>query len=200
MALSLTTAPTAEPITLAELKDHLQITWPDEDAYLENFVLPTARQMAETITHRALITQTYTLKLGSFGTDVIVLPRPPLSSVSSIQYVDNAGSTQTWSAASYTVETPSGERALHATIQPAFNEVYPTTRAIVEAVTITFVAGYGAASSVPKGIKHGILMLAEDLYTSRGGQIVGLMRTASLTTAETVLGPYIAWRDDIRYD
>lgn len=203
MALSLTVAPAAEPISVDEARDHLRLFHADDDAYLENFVIPAARRWAETYTHRAFITQTWTLRLNGFGCGApISLPRPPLVSISSVAYVDTAGTSQTWAASStgYTLEQPSGDTALHASIRPSYGVVYPSTRDVVDSVTITFVAGYGAATAVPIGIKHGLLMLIDDLYRQRGSEIVGTITSRTALAAESLLGPFCAHKYDLRFD
>ena len=204
MALSLTSAPATEPVTLAEAKDHLRVFHGDDDSYISNFVIPAARVWAETVTHRAFITQTWVLKLNGFGCGgPIYLPRPPLVSITTITYTDTAGTAGTaWAASSsgYTLEQPSGEHALHASIRPSYSVSYPSTRDIVDSVVITYVAGYGAASTVPKGIKHGMLMVMDDLYRQRGSQVTGTIQTRALVAAESLLSPFIAHRYDLRYD
>ncbi len=113
-----------------------------------------AREYGETFTHRAFITQTWDDRRYGFPCDgVIWLPKAPLVSVTSVSYVDPAGATQTWSSALYTVDAPSGPKARVGCIVPNYGEIFPATRDVVNAVTIRFVAGYGAASAVPALIK-----------------------------------------------
>ena len=201
MALSLTTAPTVEPVTLAEVKAHLHIDHTADDDYIEDFVIPAARRYAETFTRRAFLQQTWTLKWGGFGADPIVVPRPPLSSVTSITYLDSNGDSQTWASTKYTIEAPSGEYAQHGQVWLAYGQSFPTTRGVVNSVTVTFVAGYGtAATSVPVGIKHGVFMLCEDLYRQRGSAIVGTIISQALITAERLLMPFRCERYDLRFD
>jgi uncharacterized phiE125 gp8 family phage protein len=194
MALSLTTAPTVEPLTTAEVKAELRIDHSNDNDRIDNFILPTARQLAETICHRAFLNQTYTLRLTGFGTGPILLPRPPVSSVTSVAYIDSAGDSQTWASSKYTVETPSGHRAMVASIQPTYTEVYPSTQGVVDAVTIVYVAGYGAAaSSLPAGIKQGVALLCQYVYG-------GFEDETIYQAASMVLAPYWAWRADLRFD
>lgn len=204
MALSLSSAPVTEPVTVAEAKAHLRVFHADDDTYLTNFVIPAARRWAETLTHRAFITQTWILRLNGFGVGgPIYLPRPPLVSITTVTYTDTAGTAGTaWAASStgYTLEQPSGEHALHASIRPSYSQVYPSTRDIVDSVVITYVAGYGAATAVPVGIKHGVLMLIEDMYRQRGSEIVGTITSKAALAAESLLSPFIAHRYDLRFD
>ena len=166
MSLSLTGGPATEPVTLAELKAQMKVNYAAEDTRLTEMVIPTARQLAEAHTGRAFITQTWVLTLRGFGVEPILIPRPPLVSITSVRYVDAHGATQTWTkgATGYQLDQPTGAFARFATLQPAYGVSWPTTRDIPGAVTITFEAGYGAAAAVPQGIKDAILLWAEGLY------------------------------------
>jgi len=123
--------------------------------------IKAAREYGETFTHRAFITQTWDLKLDAFPCDVIEIPQAPLLTAASspastdpvITYVDTAGATQTWSAALYTVDAPSGPKARLGRITPIYGGVFPATRDVVNAVTVRFYAGYGAAGAVPSLVK-----------------------------------------------
>lgn len=125
-------------------------------------LISAARAAAEQELHRYLITQTLDAYFDSFpcvGRMVIgsrypeQIPNefrlPPLQSVTSITYVDTAGATQTLAADQYTVDTKSQP----ARITPAYGVSWPATREQANAVTVRFVAGYGAASAVPDIIK-----------------------------------------------
>ena len=140
-----------------------------EDPIL-NALITATRQHAEFFLRRALITQTWDLKLPAFpeGSAHIRVPLPPLSSVTSITYTDSAGDSQTWAASKYQTDIPTGPQAQHGRIMPAYGEVYPSTRSdTYNAVTVRFVAGYGAASAVPGLIKRGMLTLLGHLYEHR---------------------------------
>jgi uncharacterized phiE125 gp8 family phage protein len=136
-----------------------------------------AREYGETFTHRAFITQTHDLKLDGFpcSDDAIRLPKAPLISITSVTYVDTNGDTQTWSNTLYTVDAPSGPKAERGRIVPNYGQVFPSTRDVINAVTVRFVAGYGAASAVPSLIKT---CLKEHLRANRlRGDAVEAMKT-----------------------
>lgn len=123
------------------------------DPELTGFLV-AAREYGETFTHRQFITATWDDKRPGFPcADVIELPLAPLVSVTSVSYVDTNGVTQTWSASLYTVDAPVGPKARFGRIVPNYGQVFPSTRDVVNAVTIRFVAGYGAASAVPTLVK-----------------------------------------------
>ena len=170
MGLTLIQAPSEEPITVEEAKasPSLRVTTAANDTDI-GVLIATARDMAETITRRAFITQTWELVLDGFPTGGIVLPMPPLQSVASIKYIDTDGAQQTLDALLYAVDTDS-EPGL---VVPAYGESWPSTRDEVNAVRVRYVAGYGAAADVPAAIKTWIKMRAGTLYDNPQALVVG---------------------------
>lgn len=166
MTLRLDTAPAEDPVTLAEVKAHLNISHTDDDTMLAEYIDAAVAFLdgRDGFLGRALITQTWTLTLPAFPAE-IVLPLPPCQSVSSITYTDTAGATQTVPVADYEVSGLNG--ADPARIVPAEGKSWPNTKAKPEAVTVTFVAGYGAAAAVPGPIKHAIKEHVTRLYENR---------------------------------
>jgi len=160
LALTQTDAPAEEPVTLLETKSFMKIrdsmTEADPDI---SRLIEAARDQYEQDTRIQLVDATYTLKLNRFpaGPGTIELPRPPLSSVTSIQYVDENGTTQTLSALLYQTDT---DRWPGRVVPDADEITWPLTKiGEINAVTITFVAGYGEASDVPERHKREIKMM-----------------------------------------
>jgi len=139
-----------------------------------------ARGLCETITHRAFIAQTWDLKLDGFlnysavtGSGAIWFPKAPLISVTSLNYIDTNGATQTWAASNYTVDAPTGPTARQGRLTPAWSIYYPVARTVPNAVVVRFVAGYGAAAAVPAPIKSAMKLLIGNWYKNReAGQII----------------------------
>jgi uncharacterized phiE125 gp8 family phage protein len=174
MALSLVAAPAIEPLTLLEAKAQCKVDSTDEDALIQTLIV-AARGFVESFTHRALITQTWDLKLDAFPNWLapITLPMPPVQSVTSISYIDMAGATQTWSPSLYETDLPAGPNAGYGRILPAYQQIYPVTRLVMNAVTVRFVAGYGALKDVPAEIKAAMKLLIGNWWFNReAGQIV----------------------------
>ena len=134
-----------------------------------NALIRTARVAAEGYTRRALVTQTWDLKLDYFPRWTINVPKPTLQSVTSITYVDTDGTTQTLAADQYLVDTSSTP----ARITPAFGLVWPITRWQNNAVTVRFVAGYGLAAAVPDGIKTWMLIRIKHLFDNPDAVVIG---------------------------
>jgi uncharacterized phiE125 gp8 family phage protein len=161
-SINVKTAPATEPVTLDEAKLHLRVTCAADDAYI-TALIKAARRHAELYQGRSYITQTLELRMDFFPQFLIELPRPPSISVTSIKYIDSNGDTQTLDASKYTTDFNS----YVARIVPAYNESWPTTRRVIDAVTIEYEAGYGAASDVPETIKQAIYLLLTIWYDNR---------------------------------
>ncbi|MGQ0589312.1 MAG: head-tail connector protein [Sphingosinicella sp.] len=188
MGLKLITAPALEPVSLAEARAHCRVDLPDDDGLLAGYIL-AARQWAETYLRRALVTQTFELTLEGFSPE-IVLPRPPHQSVTSIQYLDGAGTLQTLAASEYQVDLSSG--SLAARIRPAYLKTWPTTRLdSYDAVRVRYVAGYGANPwNGPDAIRSAILLLLGHLYRFRETVTAGSTPAELPFGARTLLDPY----------
>lgn len=192
MSTNLVTAPTIEPMTLQEAKDHLRVDHADDDSYIEPLI-KAVREAAETFTGRGFITQTWDLFIHCFprpGT-LLEIPMPPLQSITSIKYIDTDGNQQTLASSVYTVDA----NAEMGTVTLAYNQTWPTIRAIPNAVEIRFIAGYGSnAEDMPEGIRHGMKMLLGHLYERRETTIVGVPITAVPQAYEWLLNPYTVTR------
>lgn len=165
MGLTLTSAPSGEPITLAEARAQCRIDGTDEDALLTIYIA-AARGKAEQYTGRRLITQTWAQTLDAFpsGSQAILLEVSPAASISSLQYIDTAGATQTLSSGAYVLDTG---RAV-ARLTPTPDTEWPTADDRPNAVTITIVAGYGAAgTNVPSDLRAWMLLTIGFLYAQR---------------------------------
>jgi uncharacterized phiE125 gp8 family phage protein len=154
--------------------------------------ITAARQYVETFTHRALITQTWDLKLDGFPSEDIWIPRSPLVSVTSVSYVDTAGVTQTWAATNYSVEAPAGPEAGPGRVIPNYGVSYPSTYGVPNCVTVRFVAGYGAAAAVPAGIKAAMKLMIGHWWINR--EAVTLVNLAEVPlAAHSLLWPFKAF-------
>ena len=196
MALSLVTAPANEPITLADAKLHLRVENIDEDALIESLIAG-AREAAEAFTRRALVTQTWDLKLDGFPA-YIEVPLPPLVSVTSLAYVDSNGATQTMTVTTdYLVDAPAGPYAAPGRVTLPFGRIWPIPIQQANAVALRFVAGYGDPGDVPEGIKAAIKLTVGHLYANRENVVItdrGSIVQKMPQGAEFLLWPYRDYR------
>ena len=185
--LSLATAPTSEPITLAEAKKHCEIGAEvnHHDEHLERLI-QAARVYVENFTGRQICTATWDLYADSWPADslAIYLPKGPIQSVSSITYVDENGATQTWSSANYTLSS-SREPAV---VRLAYQATWPAYRFQPDSIRVRFVAGYGAAAAVPMGIKQAVLLLIGGWFLNRESETTSNLKW--MQSAENLLLQY----------
>lgn len=164
MSLTLVTAPTTEPLTLQQAKNHLRLDHDEDDSLLRNLIT-TAKAYVEGQTHRALITQTWDYAIdygwpyGAHGRS-IRLPLNPVASITSISYVDSSGNSQTLAADQYTATT----RQHGSFIVPAYDVSWPDVRCVPDAITVRFVAG--EADCAPQ-LRQAVTILVTHLYENR---------------------------------
>jgi uncharacterized phiE125 gp8 family phage protein len=176
-SLTVKTAAVAEPVTLAEAKDHCRILddVTDQDALISALIV-AAREWCENFTRRSFVRRTYEMRLDNwFGGDrcrEILLPRGPVSSVTHVKYTDSAGALATLAADQY----QTGLYDMPARIVPAFGVVWPTVKpGAVDAVLIEYVAGYAPSSdsptdhaaNVPASVKAAMKLIVGHLYEQR---------------------------------
>lgn len=178
-SLIIDTAPSDEPITTDEAREHLRISHTSENALIDAYIT-AARLYVEAFTKRQLVTATWLLKLDGFPSREIVVPLPPLASVTSVAYTDENGDAQTWSSALYQVDTDSEPGR----IKPIEGETFPSTQSDTYAtVTVTFVAGYGGVSTVPERFKHAIKLMVGHWFEFREPVIDGRVMKVPMSVA-----------------
>lgn len=190
MTLKLITPPDAEPLSLADVKLHLRVDHSADDDLI-NSLIQAAREGAEHLTGRSLITQTWERVLNAFPACDIELGRPPVVEVVSLKYLDDAGVEQTMNAANYVVDADS----VPGRVVPAEGYTWPITDDQPNAVRVRFTAGYGdAAEDVPAAIRSWMKLRVGTLYKLRE-EIVAGVSVADLPGgfAERLLDPYRIW-------
>jgi len=165
MTFVVAVAPTEEPVTVAEFKTHARVSGSANDAEI-TAMITAARQYAEQETGRWMITQTVDAYFDAFPH---CFSLPPLQSVSSITYIDSNGDSQTLDSSLYRVDAKSKP----ARITAASGTSWPSTQDVTNAVTVRFIAGYGAAAAVPECIKQWIKIRGEHYFDNRGPNVVG---------------------------
>lgn len=149
------------PVTLDEAKIHLRVVTTTENQYITALCL-AATSWAEKFQNRTFVARPRTMVLDKFPT-VIRPPYPPLVSVTSIVYIDTDGVSQTLAASDYRVDTVTEPGR----ITVAYDLSWPDTRAITNAVTIDYEAGYGNAAKVPDDVKHAIKLMLTHFFENR---------------------------------
>ena len=185
MPKTLITAPTVEPVSLVEAKEHLNVTSSDDDALIDSLII-ASREYVENYLQRALATQTWDIFLDAFS-NKMEISLPPLQSITSIKYIDTDGNEQTLSSSIYSVDTA----AEPGIIRLAYNQSWPSTRPDANAVTIRAVCGYGNSwNDIPKAITQAIKLLIGHWYEVREPVVIGTITGNIPFTVESLLYPY----------
>lgn len=186
ISLTLKTPPAVDPVTLNEAKVHLRVD-PDlsDDNALITSLIKAATETAQGFTHRQFVSATYELRFDIFP-QVINLLRPPLISVTSVKYLDDAGATQTVDTAVYEVD----KFSTVGRIRPKASQSWPSTGDFMGAVIIEYIAGYGVAAAVPKDILSAILLMIGHLYEHREDVLVGVAGNQIPRGANNLLFPH----------
>ena len=127
----------------------------DSDIELQIYA---ACDQIEKDTQRQILNATYEHNQDCFG-DYVELKMRPITSVQSVTYLDTDGVSQTLDAADWRFDQS------RQWILPAAGETFPTTLEDLNAVTVTYTAGYGAdADCIPRLLKQGIMLLVANWF------------------------------------
>ncbi|MEA3042976.1 MAG: hypothetical protein QOH47_814 [Sphingomonadales bacterium] len=186
-----TVAPAESLLSTGDAKTHLRVDDSDNDAYIAALVAAAEGHLDgfAGVIGRALVTQTWSRKFNAFPCGpVLRLPLGPLQSVSSVTYYDTAGTSQTFASTNY--------RAVTDAIGPCVvlddGSTWPNLDIRPDAVTITWVCGYGAAGAVPAPIIHAAKLIVGHLYGNREATIVGTIVNDLPMAVDALIAPYRA--------
>ena len=178
----------SETLSLTDVKTQLRITDSADDEALVAFIA-AIRHRTENYLRKTLVTSTWELKLDCIEGE-IYLPMNPIQSITSVQYLDTDGNTQTLASSGYQFDA-SGRLA------PSYGNDWPSTRDQFNAVTITYVAGQTHAGNVPEDIKHAMLMLVGTADIAREDVVIGagvVVSSLGNRAAESLLAPHRNWK------
>ena len=134
MGLTLVTDAAIDPVTIGDARAQCRIDSDSEENLLLRYIKAATRQ-SQIFTRRQFIHATYDYVVPKFSNEMEI-PRSPLSSVTSIYYIDSDGDSVELDSATYDVDT-SEEPGV---VRLAFGAAWPICRSVYNAVTIKFVA------------------------------------------------------------
>jgi uncharacterized phiE125 gp8 family phage protein len=194
--VSTVTAPSVEPVTLAEIKTHLRgISHSDHDDLL-NGLIKSAREYVETVTNRALVQRTLAAYFKDWpDNDTFYLPYAPLQSVSTIKYTDTDGTVTPFSSDNYEVET----NLTPGLVMLGYDESWPTDTLHHDEypIEITYVCGYepddsspvSYTANIPENLKTAIKFHVEMMYDKPPADYVKTLERA----IDSLLIGYKVW-------
>lgn len=158
--LTRVTAPAGYPVTLAEAKAHLRVSFSDDDTLIEAYI-GAATTAVEQKVGRPLMTQT--LRVAERAPEGSVKLRAPLQAITAINYYDPQNVLQTATVSDYLLIADDDSAEIIPGPGVNFPALYPRD----DAFRVTFTAGYGTAAQVPVALKQAILLLVGHLYENR---------------------------------
>lgn len=172
-------------VSVAMLKKNLRISHNKEDDIAKQSILAAYDWLANPtlgFLNRALLTQSYSISLPGFTrpetysnrgepavrfipSSILMLPKPPLVSVESVQYL--TGGVMTMLATDQYVVNKKG---MFGNVSLGYQLSWPTVDVAQESVQINYTAGYGDGETVQlkcPGIVQAMLLLAGDAFRNR---------------------------------
>jgi uncharacterized phiE125 gp8 family phage protein len=185
--LKRTVAPASAPVTLGELRSWLRLDLNEDDPLIAQLIQDAVDFIeGPDGIGVALRPQTWEYALDCFP-DVIRIPLGPVQSVEAISYVATDGAETTLEASKYRVDTISRP----ARLSPAMGECWPATWRVLNAVKVTFIAGY---DTVQGDLKRAIALLVAHWYEYRDAVIVGVNAQETPMAVHRILDKYRAGR------
>lgn len=181
-SVQLVTAPSQEPVSLLEAKNHLRVDGSQDDALIQ-LCISSARMLFEKSCEISIASQTLRLCLDEFP-EVIHLPSGPVTAITEISFTDSLGEEQT--LAEWVADVVSSP----ARITPSAGAVWPQTASQLNAVRVTYTTGW-TPSSVPKLLKSGILFYVGHLFANREAVITGTATELPLAV-ESIMAQFAA--------
>lgn len=175
---------TASAVATSDQKSFMRVDFSDDDSLIAELI-KASQNVIQTYLNRAITTQTLELYLDrlpfyndlklqegiytapdiEYNSNYIVLPRPPVASVTHVKYFDDSDTESTFSSSKYYVDLISEQARVVLRTGESWPTVTETRNA--NAYVVRYVAGYGGASDVPPPIVHAIKLLTTHLYENR---------------------------------
>lgn len=174
----------SEALSLTDVKTQLRITNTDDDDSLRQFIA-SIRRRTENYLRKSLVTTTWEYKIDAFESEML-LPMGPIQSITSVQYVDSDGETQTLAASGYQFDRKGR-------LKPSYDNDWPSTRDQYDAVTVTYKAGQTHAGNVDPDIKLGMLLWIGACDLNRENIAFTQISTIP-NSAKDLLSPHRNWR------
>ena len=204
--LKIDTAWTTSAVATSDQKSFMRVDFSDDDTLIAELI-KASQNVIETYVNRAITTQTLSLFLDrlpfysdiklqegvftapdlEYNSNFIVLPKPPVVSVTHVKYYDNDNTASTFASSNYYVDTISDQARVVLKTGASWPTVSETRNA--NAYEVKYVAGYGGASDVPEPIVQAIKLLTTHLYENREA-VTSLSVNAIPYTIGALLQPY----------
>jgi uncharacterized phiE125 gp8 family phage protein len=153
--------PATQAVSNTEVKNMIKIDHSADDTMLTGFIKAASREL-EDMHMTSFITQTLKMTLAAWPEEnYIDLLYGPVQSITHIKYLDIDGTLQTLSNTKYALDNTTHPHR----VRLNKNESWPAIYSQGQDITITYIAGYGAAADVPDTIKVAIMLRVAEIHT-----------------------------------
>tara|TARA_R100001509_G_scaffold140040_2_gene94712 strand:- start:6372 stop:6956 length:585 start_codon:yes stop_codon:yes gene_type:complete len=173
-------------VSLSEAKDHLRVSNSADDTLITNLIL-AATQAAQNYTNRFFINHSVRMDCDTWEETLYFYKSPVFSSTTIEYYGTSATIYDVWDSSNYIVDK------VHepARLLLQADKSYPDLADRKAAIKITYVSGYGTASTdVPQAIKQAVLLMIGNFYENRQEVVVGRIATEMPKSAQYLLDQY----------
>lgn len=186
--LDLVTQPSSEPVTVAQAKARIVVSFSDHDTIIGQMI-SEARSAVEAFLKQALLPTVYAVRFDYCFPSEIRLPVGPVRDADSvdIEYVNDAGATVALAATEFRVSP-----GMTGVIRPAFGKSWPSVQPVTDALTVTFTAGEALAADIRPAILSALYLEIGNRYAHRESVVVGVPGS-NLTSlsAHNLLTPFV---------
>ncbi len=189
--VKVTTAPTWEPVTLADAKAHLVVDGSADNVLIADLIT-VAREACEDITGRKIPSQGITITMDAWprsareqwwdgmregaiaslvNSEPIDLPGVPLQSVESITTYDDANAATIVDPATYFIDASDDNQPGRVCLR--YGATWPSDLRPINGIVIEATVGYATAPATPSALRRAVLMILADLYANRGDAWTG---------------------------
>jgi uncharacterized phiE125 gp8 family phage protein len=188
MALKLLTPSVVEVVPLALAKSHFRVDHADDDAIIQTYVKAAVAHIEgySGIGDVTLGQATWEQYHDAFPCGPLKLLQRPVISIDKVEYLDETtGLYVEWASANYSKDIVS----FHGWVNPV--DSWPTPKDAINAVKVTFKAGYGnTTDSIPDDLRVAVLLLAGHWYQNRETVTVGHIANELPFAVAALIGKY----------
>ncbi len=185
MSITVIQSPGEEPLTISGTKNHLRVTFTDDDVLISNLIT-AGTQYIESTTGVALVSGTLLYTRDTLADDM-ELPRAPVAAIESVVLVDEDDVETTVATTVYELDDTNTPNRVSLRTNQSWPNVTLKRRGGVQ---IQFRAGYGDPSDVPETLKSAHKLFISNFYENREPVVVGAMASRVPFSIEALLSPF----------
>jgi uncharacterized phiE125 gp8 family phage protein len=174
--VSVVTPPAGDLVSLSDLKLHLRVEHSDDDALISRALRSAVEELDSPRgwLGRSLLSRTLRLTLDESPPDVLFLPGPPVTSVTTVTYRNTDDEF---------VEIDADDYLTDLTAEPALLWIgadgWPSDIKCSgpDLLRVDYVAGYASRAAVPAPVAQWLLIRVGELYRDREASVLGTIPT-----------------------